>query len=70
VAEADAMVRVEGWSEVQWFRAEEAVATVVSAAVVRPSPLRTRRKLGLLRLDWLSRLEMAEVSESRGQWRF
>ena len=30
--------RAEGWSEVQWFRAEEAVATVV-AAVVRRSPL-------------------------------
>jgi hypothetical protein len=36
---ADAMARAEGWSEVQWFLVVEAVATGVSAAVVRPSPL-------------------------------
>ena len=37
-AVVDVTARVEGWSEVQWFLAVEAVATVV-AAVVRRSPL-------------------------------
>lgn len=36
---ADATVRAGGWSEVRWFLVVEAVATVVSAAVARPSPL-------------------------------
>jgi hypothetical protein len=37
-AVADAMARVGGWSEVRWFLVE-AVATGVSAAVGRRSPL-------------------------------
>ena len=37
-AVVDVTARVEDWSEVQWFLAVEAVATVV-AAVVRRSPL-------------------------------
>jgi hypothetical protein len=38
-AVADAMARVGGWSEVRWFLVVEAVATGVSAAVGRRSPL-------------------------------
>jgi len=43
---ADATALAEGWSEVQWFPVVEAVAPVVSEAVVRRSPLWTK--------DWRS----------------
>jgi hypothetical protein len=47
---ADAMVLVEGWSEVRWSLVVEAVATGVSAAVGRLSPLWKKNMSQLLRL--------------------
>ena len=48
---AGATVRAGDWSEVRWFLVVEAVATGVSAAVVRRSPLWTKTMLELSNLD-------------------